>query len=63
MNKTKEKPWRENIVKLTHRFSRMMRKDKIQRTQNAPNEPCIFFLSRERNKDAKKMRWYSCRKM
>ena len=56
MNKTKEKPWRENIVKLTHRFSRMMRKGKIQRTQNAPNEPCIFFLSRERNKDAKKIR-------
>ena len=31
----------------------MMRKDKIQRTQNAPNEPCIF-LSRERKKNAKK---------
>ena len=42
-----------NIVKLTHRFSLMMRKGKIQRTQNAPNEPCIF-LSRERKKDAKK---------
>ena len=44
MNKTKEKPWRENIVKLTHRFSRMLRKGKIQKTQNAPNEPFFFFL-------------------
>ena len=43
MNKIKEKPWRENIVKLTHRFSLMMQKGKIQRTQNEPNETCIFF--------------------
>lgn len=54
MNKTKERPWRENIVKLSHRFSLMMQKGKIQRTQNAPNEPCIF-LSRERKKNAKKI--------
>ena len=54
MNKTKEKPWRVNILKLTHRFSLMLQKGKIQRTQNVPNEPCIFFFSRERKKDAKK---------
>ena len=34
-------------------FPLMMQKGKIQRTQNAPNEPCIF-LSRERTKNAKK---------